>query len=166
MRFAPARRIPVLALVFGATVILAQQPWEELPGGLQTSTQPKASTAAPEAAVQSGVAETSWGGWESEVWAPVVRLAAIALILGALLWWLELKSVLPKAVWSERTIVALAIIFTFCAAALMNVANHVFDVLKDVALVVIGFYFGAARDRDEPRHRGSTQPYNKTRKSG
>ncbi len=138
--------VAALTLNLGIASVLAQPALDNARPG--DAARVSASVGAPS---ESSTEEAPWRGWEREVWAPVVRLAAIAVILGALLWWLELKSVLPKNVWSERTIVALAIVFTFCAAALMNVANQVFVVLKDVALVVIGFYFGAAKDRSETR---------------
>ncbi len=146
MKVRMAFGVATFALTLGTATVLAQRPLDD--AGTGNVSPVLAPAGAPS---ESSTEQAPWRGWEREVWAPVVRLASIAVILGALLWWLELKSVLPKNVWSERTIVALAIVFTFCAAALMNVANQVFVVLKDVALVVIGFYFGAAKDRNDSR---------------
>ena len=58
--------------------------------------------------------------WIVDVFGPVTRFAGITLILGAFLWFLELPSVLKKEQWSERTIVAFAVVFTYCAVALMG----------------------------------------------
>jgi hypothetical protein len=105
--------------------------------------------------------QSKFTSWEADVWAPIIRLAAIVFILGALIWFLDLPSVMRAEAWSERTIMAFAIVFTYCAAALMG-ANDIVTVLKDVALVVIGFYFGASKgSREEqapPRKEQSPSP--------
>lgn len=46
-----------------------------------------------------------------------------------------------------QTFIAIAIIFTFCLAALGNLPGLAY--LKDVVLIVIGFYFGT-RSRQQP----------------
>lgn len=46
-----------------------------------------------------------------------------------------------------QTFIAIAIIFTFCLAALGNLPGLAY--IKDVALIVIGFYFGT-RSRQQP----------------
>ena len=131
------------------------------PGG---KTEPEAKTDRPKSetsATGSGSPTNSpvLFNWDADVWAPLVRLAGIAVILGALIWFLDLPSVLRPELWSERTIVAFAIIFTYCAAALMG-ANNILGLFKDVALVVIGFYFGSSKGSGEgqPRPQPASVP--------
>jgi hypothetical protein len=45
--------------------------------------------------------------------------------------------------WDTRTIVAVVIIATYCIAALSGLEDHYG--IKDIVLVVIGFYFGTTR---------------------
>jgi len=122
----------------------------------ESKPEPKKAEPAPAPSAQS-----KFISWEADVWAPIIRLAAIVFILGALIWFLDLPSVMRAEAWSERTIMAFAIVFTYCAAALMG-ANDIVTVLKDVALVVIGFYFGASKgSREEqapPRKEQSPSP--------
>jgi hypothetical protein len=76
---------------------------------------------------------------------PLVRLAVVALVLALLIGYLQLPEYFKNAAWDDRTLLALGVILTFCVAALMNTSNAVLSVLKDVVLVVVGFYFGASK---------------------
>lgn len=83
-------------------------------------------------------------GWlDVKLWAPIFRLVAVVLLLMFFFSKMNLPLYLKKDSWSERTILAFAIVFTFCASALMG-GGQVEGPLKDVALVIIGFYFGAS----------------------
>lgn len=55
--------------------------------------------------------------------------------------------------WTDRTVLALIVVFSFCTAALMDVAGSVLSTLKEVTLLVTGFYFGSGKGRDEQRER-------------
>jgi len=81
----------------------------------ESKPEPKKAEPAPAPSAQS-----KFISWEADVWAPIIRLAAIVFILGALIWFLDLPSVMRAEAWSERTIMAFAIVFTYCAAALMG----------------------------------------------
>ena len=83
--------------------------------------------------------------WTSEVYFPLIRLTGIAIILGVLLWWIDLPELMKAETWTDRTVIALIIIFSFAAATLINVSEKALTALKDITLIVIGFYFGAAR---------------------
>lgn len=128
--------------------------------------------AAPESASpeQPGTMESKpeYKDWQTDVLMPVIRdvspplirFAVIVLLFGLLFYFMDLKSVMRRDVWSERTIVAFAIIFTYCAAALMG-ADDILGFLKDVTLVVIGFYFGSAkggREEQAPAKKENTPP--------
>lgn len=80
----------------------------------------------------------------------MVRFACIALILGALIGFLDLKSVLPGS-WSERTIIAFTVVLTFCAILLLGTHDETLKVAKEIALIVIGFYFGASKGSQEEK---------------
>jgi hypothetical protein len=45
---------------------------------------------------------------------------------------------------TDRTIVALVLVFSFAAATLINVDEQALTALKDVTLIAVGFYFGGA----------------------
>jgi hypothetical protein len=95
--------------------------------------------------------------WDENVWIPLIRFGGMAVIIGALMWVLNLPSVLGKEVWTERTIIAFAIVFTYCASALMG-AMDVLATLKDVALLTLGFYFGSAKgNRDDQKSKDPDQ---------
>jgi hypothetical protein len=94
---------------------------------------------------------TQWLGWDVEVFAPLLRFGIMVGVLWLLLSWIDLPSLLQKEAWSERTILALTVVFTFCAATLISLPKSIPAELKDVALVVIAFYFGASRAGREDR---------------
>jgi hypothetical protein len=48
--------------------------------------------------------------------------------------------------WDSRLLVAIIVILTFCLVALSGIPD---GGIKEAALVVIGFYFGSAKRKDE-----------------
>ena len=100
---------------------------------------------------------STWEGWWREglrevVW-PIARLLGIGGILLLVVLKLDLTSVLRKDQWSERAIVALAIVLTFCGAVLLSLPESVPQELKEIVLVVLGFYFGSSRGDRRPDDR-------------
>lgn len=95
----------------------------------------------------------TWDGWWREglrevLW-PILRLLGIAGILLFAVLKLDFTSVLKGEQWSERTILALAIVLTFCGAVLLSLPESIPQELKEIVLVVLGFYFGSSRgDRE------------------
>src|SRR4051812_7498684 len=87
--------------------------------------------------------------WTGDVFIPLARFAGIAAIFGVLLASWKPTELIKEGVWSERTFFALAVVLTFCASALIGISDETMRSLKDVALVVIGFYFGAAKAKGE-----------------
>jgi hypothetical protein len=83
--------------------------------------------------------------WASEVWFPVIRFFGIAVIIGLLLWFIDLPAFLKGDAWPARTVIALILVFSFAAATMINVDDKALTALKDVTLIVVGFYFGAAK---------------------
>jgi hypothetical protein len=172
-----ARRIALCGLVALAVGVMCRDPTQSLaettvagsatppasqPQGDQAKAELKTEQAKGEApksdSAKTEVKKDSAAfAWDSNVWAPLVRLAGIVAIFGVLLWFLDLPSVLRSESWSERTILALAIIFTYCAAMLMG-ASEVVSPLKDDVLVVIGFYFGASKGSREEQPPARKEP--------
>lgn len=89
--------------------------------------------------------------WNADVFGPLARLLGIVVVLGLFLWWLELPTLLKRDAWTDRTVIAFIIIFTFCASALINVEDRILSVLKDITAFVTGFYFGSAKGNDVPK---------------
>ena len=91
---------------------------------------------------------------------PVLRLGLALAVLLIFVIKLELPAILRRQVWTEKTVLAFSIVFTFCAAALMGAEDSV-KMVKDLALVVIGFYFGSAKSKQdesiERENRGKVQ---------
>jgi hypothetical protein len=83
--------------------------------------------------------------WASEVWFPILRFLGIAAVIGLLLWSIHLRDFLKDDAWPARTVIALVLVFSFAAATLINVDEKALTALKDVTLIVVGFYFGAAK---------------------
>jgi hypothetical protein len=83
--------------------------------------------------------------WASEVWFPIIRFFGIAVIIGLLLWFIDLPTFLKGDAWPARTVIALILVFSFAAATMVNVEDKALTALKDVTLIVVGFYFGAAK---------------------
>ncbi len=113
---------------------------------------PPASSEAPTATRPAASAPPAGAGafsWGQTVLAPLARFAGIALILYLVILGLNLKNILLPGAWSERTIIALAIVLTFCAVLLLDVRGEILSVAKDVALIVLGFYFGASKGSQE-----------------
>jgi hypothetical protein len=87
-----------------------------------------------------------------EAWAffrPFAQLTIILWILQLVLdrtgIKLDLKSL--SLAWDIRSLIAILVVVTFCIAALANIGSS--STLKDVALVVIGFYFGGLTNKAE-----------------
>lgn len=76
---------------------------------------------------------------------PFLQLVIILIILEWLLnrFGLSLTKEAFKLDWNIQTIIALVVIIAFSLAALSGVAGA--GMLKDVALVVVGFYFGSQK---------------------
>ena len=103
--------------------------------------------------------------WASEVWFPLIRLFGIAVIIGLLLWFIDLPKFLKDDAWTDRTVIALILVFSFAAATMINVEDKALTALKDVTLIVVGFYFGAAKAagqlRDKDKDKGKDKDNNK-----
>ncbi len=126
MKTSGAVRIVLLAVGFATAIAV---------GAVADSAQPVTA---------SSVTVAPNFSWSANVLGPVARFAGIMFVLGILIVSLNLRSVLKARAWSERTIIALAIVVTFCAAVFLGVPDDVFKVVKDLTLIVIGFYFGAS----------------------
>ena len=104
----------------------------------------------------------TWQQWWREglrevVW-PIIRLLGIAGILAIVVIKLELTEVLRKDHWNERTVLALVIVFTFCGAVLLSLPESVPQEMKEIVLVVLGFYFGSSTGdsrNDKPSGHGT-----------
>jgi hypothetical protein len=83
--------------------------------------------------------------WASEVWFPILRFLGVAVVIGLLLWFIHLPTFLKGDAWPARTVIALILVFSFAAATMINVEDKALTALKDVTLIVVGFYFGAAK---------------------
>lgn len=91
--------------------------------------------------------------WASEVWFPIIRFLGIAVIIGLLLWFIDLPAFLKGDAWPARTVIALILVFSFAAATIINVDEKALTALKDVTLIVVGFYFGAAKAAGQEKEK-------------
>jgi hypothetical protein len=91
--------------------------------------------------------------WESEVWFPIIRFFGIAVIIGLLLRFIDLPTFLKGDAWPARTVIALILVFSFAAATMINVDDKALTALKDVTLIVVGFYFGAAKAAEQRKEK-------------
>jgi len=98
--------------------------------------------------------------WNSQVWFPLIRLFGIAAIIGLLLWFIDLPKFMDRQAWTDRTIVALILVFSFAASTMINVDDKSLTALKDVTLIVVGFYFGAAKVERQKETDGAEQTKN------
>jgi hypothetical protein len=89
----------------------------------------------------------------SEVWFPIIRFFGVAVIIGVLLRFMELPTFLKGDAWPARTVIALILVFAFAAATMINVDDKALTALKDVTLIVVGFYFGAAKAAEHPKEK-------------
>jgi hypothetical protein len=78
----------------------------------QPNEHPKAGKKTKEVSA-SDVQEKTWA---SEVWFPIVQFLGIAVIIGFLLWFIDLPTFLQGDAWSARTVIALILVFSFAAA--------------------------------------------------
>ena len=95
-----------------------------------------------------------------EVWnfgRPFVQLVIMLLILEWLVGKFGIK-IIPenfKLDGSVQTVIALLVVSAFCLAALGNIPGM--GALKDLALVVVGFYFGSHRlNAEETKNKTAT----------
>ena len=91
--------------------------------------------------------------WASEVWFPIIRFFGIAVIIGLLLWFIDLPTFLKGDAWPARSVIALILVFSFAAASMINVDDKALTALKDVTLIVVGFYFSAAKAAGQQREK-------------
>lgn len=91
--------------------------------------------------------------WASEVWFPIIRFFGVAVIIGVLLRFMDLPTFLKGDAWPARTVIALILVFAFAAATMINVDDRALTALKDVTLIVVGFYFGAAKAAEHPKDK-------------
>jgi len=77
---------------------------------------------------------------------PLLQLLIVLLIFDYVLTRLgiSLRTEFSRIEWNVQTIVALVIVGSFAAAALGGITEGLSS-LKDLALVVVGFYFGSQR---------------------
>ena len=80
---------------------------------------------------------------------PFLQLIIILIILEWLLnkFGLSLNRETVKFDWNVQTVIGVVVIIAFSLAALSGVAGA--SMLKDVALVVVGFYFGTQKKTNE-----------------
>lgn len=80
---------------------------------------------------------------------PFLQLIIILLIAEWILgkFGISISPKQSKIEWNIQTIIAIIIISAFALAALSGVSGV--DYLKDVALVVVGFYFGSQKEKKE-----------------
>lgn len=84
----------------------------------------------------------------AEFWKFISPLLQLSIVLVIVEWVLSKLGVklIPHAQqmsWNVQTVIALVIICTFAIASLADIKGAVY--LKDMALVVVGFYFGSKR---------------------
>jgi len=80
---------------------------------------------------------------------PLLQLIVVFLILDWLLSRIGVRIRLADlGTWNTQTFIAGLIITTFCVAVLANI--EAVSYLKDVVLIVIGFYFGTRARRSHP----------------
>jgi hypothetical protein len=84
------------------------------------------------------------GAWQFA--RPLLQLAVVLLIVDWILQRLgmQLGMAVPPSQWNTQTIIAIAVVGAFSIAALIDIDKGL-AVLKDLALVVVGFYFGTQR---------------------
>ena len=92
----------------------------------------------------------------SEVWFPILRFLGVAVVIGLLLWFIHLPTFLKGDAWPARTVIALILVFSFAAATMINVEDKALTALKDVTLIVVGFYFGAAKAAEQRKEKDKT----------
>jgi len=117
-----------------------------------TSTTAQEANSKEEQETKPKSAETSQTidkSWNSKVWFPLIRLFGIATIIGVLLWFIDLPKFMDRQAWTDRTLVALILVFSFAAASMIDVNEKALTALKDVTLIVVGFYFGAAKSEGQ-----------------
>ena len=77
---------------------------------------------------------------------PFMQLIVVLVIIDWLLnkWGISFQSKANSFHWNIQTIIGIVIIGSFCIAALGGITTGI-GALKDLALVVVGFYFGSQK---------------------
>jgi type IV secretory pathway TrbD component len=90
-------------------------------------------------------------------WAFAAPLLQLIVVLTVLEWFAERLGVSVRLqelglTWNVQTLIALAVISSFCIAALAGLSGVGY--LKDITLAVIGFYFGSRQAESQAREIG------------
>ena len=98
--------------------------------------------------------------WAAPILKPVVLLVIATAVVLRLQLWTLIKD------WSDRSVIALSLIFTFCLMSIADPTAIKDSGLKEVVLIVVGFYFGVAHGRRETSSSGDADSadVNKTRR--
>ena len=115
-----------------------QRPSEQSKAMDATINEPPQTNSSSTNTTQNGSA------WNLSYYRPVIKLIGIAIAMGLFLWWIDLPTLMPKESWTDRTVIALVIVLAFVAAIFLDVNEKALGALKDVTLIVVGFYFGTA----------------------
>jgi hypothetical protein len=96
-----------------------------------------------------GGANTGWG-----FASPLLQLIVVLTVLE---WFAERMGVSVRLqelglTWNVQTLIALAVISSFCVAALAGLRGV--EYLKDITLAVIGFYFGSRQAEQQAKEIG------------
>lgn len=90
-------------------------------------------------------------------WSFVSPLLQLIVVLTVLEWFAERMGVSVRLqelglTWNVQTLIALAVISSFCIAALAGIRGV--EYLKDITLAVIGFYFGSRQAEQQAKEIG------------
>jgi len=92
-----------------------------------------------------------------EIWYLLRPFLQLVLVLGVVDWILNRIGInisSPRGLeWNVQTVIAITVTGAFCIAALANIGGA--SELKDLALVVVGFYFGTQKTSVEVKKDGS-----------
>ena len=96
-------------------------------------------------------------GGASTAWGFVSPLLQLIVVLTVLEWFAERMGVNVRLqtlglTWNVQTLIALAVISSFCIAALAGLRGV--EYLKDITLAVIGFYFGSRQAEQQAKEIG------------
>ena len=96
-------------------------------------------------------------GGGNTAWNFVSPLLQLIVVLTVLEWFAERMGVSVRLqelglTWNVQTLIALAVISSFCIAALAGLRGV--EYLKDITLAVIGFYFGSRQAEQQAKEIG------------